>query len=356
MRSATIIVLCLVAIVCGVTFAVDIPVTSISYTGRVQLTNDGRYAMFDWSGIQITAAFVGTSISAIFNDSTGNQYNALIDGKFVTIINTTIANKEYLIASGLSHTHHTVVLQKRTEALFGVAHFGGFNYQSLTKPKSSIQNSNQLKPRTIEFIGDSITCGFGILGHYPCGFSASTEDVALSYSYLVSQHFSASLHVESWSGKGLVRNYGDHHTTSLDPFPVYYPRTLANDPHSSWNFTQFTPDAVVINLGTNDYSTQPAPPQTVYEKGYHTFLDFIWGKYGRQTPMFLVCGPMIGNPCCQYVQNVVASYNGKGVYYVNLQGIMTPADYGCDGHPNTLGHSKMAALTIPVIGKHMNWS
>eukprot|EP01088_Endostelium_zonatum_P013847 TRINITY_DN2874_c0_g1_i1.p1 TRINITY_DN2874_c0_g1~~TRINITY_DN2874_c0_g1_i1.p1 ORF type:complete len:228 (+),score=19.51 TRINITY_DN2874_c0_g1_i1:186-869(+) len=190
----------LVAVSCGVSFAVvDIPVTSVTFTGRVQLSNDGRYAMFDWSGIQISATFVGTSISAIFNDSTGNQYNALIDGKFVTLLNTTVA-REYLIASGLPHAPHTVVLQKRTEAYWGIAHFGGFNYQSSSKPQIHKKIQNSLKSRSIEFIGDSITCGYGILGHYPCEFSANTEDVALSYSYLVSQHFSALLHVESWSG------------------------------------------------------------------------------------------------------------------------------------------------------------
>lgn len=29
-----------------------------------------------------------------------------------------------------------------------------------------------------------------------------------------------------------------------------------------WNFGNWIPDAVVINLGTNDYSTQPSPPST----------------------------------------------------------------------------------------------
>lgn len=52
-------------------------------------------------------------------------------------------------------------------------------------------------------------------------------------------------------------------------------------------------DAVVINLGTNDYSTQPSPPQEIFETGYKDFIAQIQQQYSSQTPFFLVCGPLI---------------------------------------------------------------
>lgn len=56
---------------------------------------------------------------------------------------------------------------------------------------------------------------------------------------------------------GVVRNYGEKTPTSPIPFPMIYKRTVANDANSTWNTAQWTPDVVVINLGTNDFSSQP---------------------------------------------------------------------------------------------------
>jgi len=192
------------------------------------------------------------------------------------------------------------------------------------------------------------------MGETPCPFSAATENEYLAYGPLTGRYFGATVYVEAWSGKGMVRNYGDPNITSKDPFPIYYPRALANDPNSVWNFANYKPDAVVINLGTNDYSTNPQPPQNVFTNGYNNFLQFLWSKYGKGIPYFLVCGPLIGDPCCSYVQDIAGQY--AGVYYVNLQNILSyPADYGCEGHPNVLGHQKMANGTITAIQKVMGW-
>jgi len=84
---------------------------------------------------------------------------------------------------------------------------------------------------------------------------------------------------------------------------------------------------------------------------------------------------MIGNPCCEYVQQVITAlgrtYNRR-VKFVNLQGILSyPSDYGCagmsffppppgqksltllcpfvSGHPNISGHAKMAAATLKQL-------
>ena len=65
----------------------------------------------------------------------------------------------------------------------------------------------------------------------------------------------AQVHVVAWSGKGVVRNYQDPGITSPDPLPIYFNRTIGVHPAPIWDFAQYKPDAVVINLGTNDFST-----------------------------------------------------------------------------------------------------
>ena len=158
--------------------------------------------------------------------------------------------------------------------------------------------------------------------------------------------------MECWSGIGLVRNYGDPNTTSADPFPVYFNRTIAVSAEPVYTFTDYQPDAVISNLGTNDYSTEPTPPQREFEDAYHNFIQQIRSAYGN-IPIFLACGPMIGSPCCDYVQNVVNFE--ENTYYIDLENILEEFDIGCNGHPNVSGHQKMAYLSIPIIQNVLGW-
>lgn len=42
-----------------------------------------------------------------------------------------------------------------------------------------------------------------------------------------------------------------------------------------WNFKQWKPDAIVINLGTNDFSTQPYPDKAVFKEGYEKLINGV---------------------------------------------------------------------------------
>lgn len=85
----------------------------------------------------------------------------------------------------------------------------------------------------------------------------------------------------------------------------------------------------MINLGTNDYGSQPYPPKDVFEGGYQKFINYLRQNYPRQ-PIFVTCGPMIGDPCCQYVADMAKNPN---TYYVDVQHILKfPDDYGSSIH------------------------
>ncbi len=81
---------------------------------------------------------------------------------------------------------HSVVLRKRTEALFGVVTFHGFAVAGddgerffVPAVKAAMRPKKALESRRIEFVGDSISCGYGIEGHPPCPFTAATENSGL---------------------------------------------------------------------------------------------------------------------------------------------------------------------------------
>ncbi len=64
----------------------------------------------------------------------------------------------------------------------------------------------------------------------------------------------------------MVRNYNDPNITGPTPMPKLYLRTLGANEKLLWDYS-WVPDAVVINLGTNDYGTLPNPPKEVFEHG-----------------------------------------------------------------------------------------
>jgi len=151
-----------------------------------------------------------------------------------------------------------------------------------------------------------------------------------------------------------VRNYAYPKPTSPDPFPSYYNLSLASNPNSPrWNF-KYVPDLVIINLGTNDCSTQPIPSSDVFQAGFKDFIEVIQGNYGQNVPFFLICGPLLGqSPCCDYVEEIVEAT--PHAHYIGMVGLLDENDRGCDYHPNVMGHAKMAQSAIPVISKIMGW-
>ena len=118
----------------------------------------------------------------------------------------------------------------------------------------------------------------------------------------------------------MVKNYGETPPSS-DPFPIYFNRTIAVTEEPIYDFTQFIPDAVIINLGTNDYSLDPVPSQAMFEEGYRNYLNQIRDAYGYNIIFFLVCGPMTSaNPSCPYVQQVVNLE--QNTFYIDMENIL----------------------------------
>ena len=165
--------------------------------------------------------------------------------------------------------------------------------------------------------------------------------------------------IVAYSGKGVVRNYGDANQTSVDPLPSICNRTCCADSTPVWDFTSWVPQVVVINLGTNDFSTQPHPVKAVFQDAYMQLINRIQSQYSAVT-IFCVCGPMIGEPCASYIEEVVEQCQqinaNKEVYYIPIStSLLTMADRGSDWHPNIQGQQKIANMILPIIQDTMNW-
>ncbi len=328
---------------------------NIQYVGRFDFSNPKR-VVFDWAGVYISAKFTGSSCSLRLHDST-DEYAIIIDDRAPRLLSPDTSNT-YIVASGLADSiPHTIMIQKRTEPLVGRGVFMGF----ILDKGATLLLPDRRPDRRIEFVGNSITSGFGVMGDSSnCHFSPQTENACMSYASMAARELHADYHLISYSGRGVVRNYGDKNKTSVDPMPALYDRVCFFDTTSKWNFAKWIPQAVVINLGTNDFSTEPYPDRNVFEEAYGSLIDRVRSLYPGVT-IFCVSGPMIGEPCTSYVREVVEQQQvrqgrDKDVFFIDIPWRdMSDNDWGCDMHPNVYGAEKMAEVVVPIIKLRMNW-
>jgi lysophospholipase L1-like esterase len=324
-------------------FAGDNP--NIRYYGRFDMSNPAD-PVFNWSGTTIQAAFTGALIGIELRDG-ACDYDVDIDGTPYPVVKTQAGVTRYYIATNLPGGTHVIQIVQRNENHWGRAVFYGFycadGGQLLALPPRPL--------RKIEFVGDSHLAGYGVESP-----SRSCDSVQYrtytnaneSYGRLISRTFGAQDMLLSWSGAGMVRNYNDPLKKSLQPFPYHYPQLLG-DVGGVWNFTQWTPDVVVITLGANDFSTTPAPDDSMYVNGYHNFIATVLGHYPNAC---LVCVTQHVGAQDRCVQQVVAaettSLGHKKVFFAAYPQLLTLT--GCDWHPSV---SDQALIANSILAKIM---
>ena len=111
-------------------------------------------------------------------------------------------------------------------------------------------------------------------------------------------------------------------------------------------------DAVIVNLGTNDFWASHTPTEQQWTSAWLTLVSTVHARYGPHVPVFAVCGPwwvMNGLECNRTRQAVQsASAAGLNVQYIDA---IDPAVHaysiidnntGCVGHPRASAHEAMA--------------
>jgi hypothetical protein len=133
---------------------------------------------------------------------------------------------------------------------------------------------------------------------------------------------------------------------------------------SKWDPSQWIADAVVINLGTNDYNAQGGDPSSNYQA---TYLDFVTQLRSVYPGAFLFCavGPMLGGTSYDSVRtaitNVIAMRLAAGDANLKLVEFPTQdckadgSGCGCDYHPNAAEHQAMATILQTAIHGTLGW-
>ena len=339
----------------------------IQYTGRISFTNPDRPA-WNYPGVQIMAAFEGTSLRMIAKPRSGYFMAQIDQAEPFKVAFRGERDSVVTLATALPEGRHLVRLMYVIEGYEFFPEFWGFvldEGRQLVPPPA-------LPSRKIEFIGNSITCGYGNEGlKKEEGFDYATENHYYSYASIVARNLQAQHWVVARSGIGAYRNYNGPKTGNPESnMPIQYEYTgyawkpeLRKEPtflQEKWDFSRYQPDVVCINLGTNDLST-PNYDLSLLKKGYQKILKMV-RQHNPKAKIVFLTGTMLYNQELQLAKQLLDEVTAeaqkagdKEVYRFDMAPIDGNAFYGNDWHPNVYQDEKMAGELTPYLRKLMNW-
>ncbi len=216
----------------------------------------------------------------------------------------------------------------------------------------------------IEFVGDSITCAYGVddecIEHI---FSTASEDVTKAFSYRTAELLNADYSMVGMSSFGIISGYTADGNTKMSESLVapYYDKEGISDGELNgkkpqdvtWSFAKREPDLVVINLGTNDdsYCQDYADRQEEFIVNYVEFLKKIRGK--NPNAKILCTLGMMGIRQCPTVEKSVERYKAE-TNDANIDTMMFEDQKPEDGlvvdwHPSKVTHDKAARVLAKKI-------
>lgn len=327
---------------------------NIQYIGRIEFS-DSRFPTFTYPGVQIRTGFTGTSLDMTCKLHSG-YFMAEIDGGEpfkISFLGNTVVN----LARDLEDGTHQAVVTYIGEGYENVPEFHGF----FVEKGKTLAPATPLPTHKIEFIGNSITCGYGIEAKSEAEhYSEKTANFYYTYAARTARNLNAQALVVARSGIGVYRSYNGPQTGDAVNMNTEYPYTLLYNDKYKWDFTRYIPDVVCINLGTNDTSTQGADSLLLL-KGFKQLYQQVRSHYSK-AKIVLLCGCMMTGEqlrSAQQALNATANYAHQQGDVEVYRFDFTPHDgslgYGADWHPSMRQHEKMANELTTYLKTLMNW-
>jgi len=337
----------------------------IQYVGRISFQHPERPS-WNYPGAQIITAFEGTTAKLMCKPGSGYFMAQIDEAEPFKVAFRGQRDSVLTLCTALPRGQHTVRLMYCIEGYEMLPEFWGFIFDGpACQPPA-------LPARTIEFVGNSITCGYGNeateAGDH---FQYETENHYYSYAQLCARQLQARAHIVARSGIGVYRHYNGPKSgtpsTSMDvqyEYTNYVTDSTLRRQNSfnaePWDFGRFTPDVVCINLGTNDLSTNNYDTKLL-KQGYVRLLQLV-RRHNPQSKIVFLCGSMLGGReldiCQRLLDEVTAEARQQGdqqVYRFNFSHSDGSLKHGADYHPSLWQHEKMAAELTAYLRTLMQW-
>lgn len=323
----------------GVVVRPDDP--SIRYEGRWDRSDPAR-PRASWPAFALETGFTGSAI-AVRMDDAENFYQVEIDGRPHGVVRGRKGGRAVVLAKGLTAGRHQLRLSRRNISFERPTRLDGF---VLDRGERLLPVPHPARIK-IEFIGDSYTAAEGNEATAPTLAWKEKYPVTNSsqgFAAMIGRAFDADIVTICRSGSGVLCDYLGNREA---PMTERYDRALMEQEAPLWDFSQWTPDVVVVCLGLNDFSGLKRPDSTVsdkdaeaFRKAYRLLLEKVRGHHPRAE--IIAVAPFY--PWLREQIGEIVREDGR-LHYAQFDEF--PGGYVADGHPTVETHRKMAAQLVP---------
>jgi len=323
------------------------------HVGGRTIANDDGSLTFGWPAVYFESRFHGTAVSVSI-ETRDDRLQLLIDGAQKALLIQ--PGSTSLTIAGLTPSDHVVRLEKVTESQAGGSRFIGFYPAEGSTPLPPPSHARQ-----IELIGDSFTVGYGNTSASRTCTAQEVHDTTDSQQGIgptLARAVGANYRIHAYSGFGVVRNYnGGSPGQSL---PLLYPRLKPDDAgHLETDTGAWKPQVIVVNLGTNDWSTpvhageawaDKAALAADYRAKYIAFARMLMAK---QPQAHLIL--MGSDQFYDQVEQVATTLNKDArnpVITLQFGGLEAT---GCNYHPSVKDDRMIAASLQILLDRHPDY-
>ncbi len=303
--------------------------------GRTSLVGTGLSCDFTASGIEFSAYLEG-DVKVNVSCTADTYFTVYVDGeRMADRCLVTPTDKNVTVASFAQGGKHTIRLLKQTEP-----------WKSLSVLESlEMTGYWQDPPREndfVEFIGDSITCGYANLAEKGNSDADNNEyeDGTQAFAYLAAEQLGVDFSIVGCSGIGLVNTYRETIESDFYTKQSYYRSTT-----EVYTPTR-TPNFVVINLGTNEQNLGTTSAE--FKQAVKELIQLIRTTYGRDVKI-VWCYNMMKDGMYTSAEQAIEELGGEqnGLYLCRL----TRNTAGGASHPNLEGHKTAAEELVEFINE-----
>ncbi|HAG12921.1 MAG TPA: hypothetical protein DCG49_03545 [Ruminococcus sp.] len=321
-----------------------IPVSAdtVKLIGRTMESNGATLLVQSGAAVECTVTGESASVTLTGgsevkgSESSRPRYAVFVDDVQIADVLMSETEQEVELFSGKKSVTKKVKIIHLTEANQGAIGVKAFKVKTAAaKPVKPTPK----KDLSIEFIGDSITCAYGVEAESQYeGFTTGTENFMKSYAYLTAQLLDADYSAVSYSGYGIVSGYSNNgavNTASLVP-DCYEYVGKSGQYAVPWDFEAHPMDVIVLNLGTNDDSYASKEIEVrgkEYQEKYVAFLKQIREK-NPESAIVCTLGIMGAEELYPYLEAAVAESNDPHITCYQSPTQKMTDGLGADWHPS----------------------